>query len=74
MDHSLFTRTRYSVNRTTLCITRFEVGKTVALFGAVSIILATVLGLLLLHEALSMSAYLGVVTAILAFFILAFVR
>ncbi len=48
-----------------------ELGKTIAIFGAVAIIIANVLGILLLKEVLSPWAYVGVVLAILAFFVLA---
>lgn len=50
---------------------KFEVGKTVALFGAVSIMMASVLGYLLLQETLSISGYLGVMIAVTAFLVLA---
>jgi multidrug transporter EmrE-like cation transporter len=46
-------------------------GKTMALFGAVSIVLSNLLGLLVLKEALSIPTYVGVSLAILAFAILA---
>ena len=52
--------------------TTIELGRTVALFSAVSIIFANLLGLLLLKEVLSPGAYIGVTLAILAFLILAF--
>ena len=51
---------------------KVEVGKTMAIFGAVSIVLANVLGYLLLKEALSASVYVGVSFAIFGFLILAF--
>ncbi|GBE20139.1 MAG TPA: hypothetical protein ENG87_05555 [Candidatus Pacearchaeota archaeon] len=51
--------------------TTIELGKTMALFGAVSIILANVLGLLVLKEVLSPWAYVGVSLAVIAFLILA---
>lgn len=47
-------------------------GKTMALLGASSIVVANVLGLLVLREAMSVHIYIGVVLAIIAFFILAF--
>ena len=50
---------------------RIELGQTMALFGAVSIVLANVLGLLFLKEVLSPSTYIGVALAIGAFLILA---
>ena len=51
--------------------TNVEVGKTMALFGAASIILANVLGLLVLKEVLSPIVYVGVSLAVIAFLILA---
>ena len=51
--------------------TSIELGKTMALFGAVSIILANLLGLLLLKEVLSPGAYAGITLAVIAFIILA---
>lgn len=48
-----------------------ELGKTMALFGATSIVLANLLGFLVLKEVLSPGAYLGVMLAILAFLIIA---
>ena len=51
--------------------TTIELGKTMALFGAVSIILSNVLGILILKEVLPIGAYVGVSFAIVAFFILA---
>lgn len=52
-------------------IPALELGETMALFGAVSIILANVLGYLLLSEVLQTGEYIGVVLAILAFLVLA---
>ena len=52
--------------------TTMPLGKTMALFGAVSILLSNTLGLLLLKEVLSPAAYIGVTLAIVAFVILAF--
>jgi len=52
--------------------TAIELGKTMALFGAVSIILSNLLGFFLLKEILSPTAYIGVVLVIIAFVILAF--
>ncbi|PIR46796.1 MAG: hypothetical protein COV07_02335 [Candidatus Vogelbacteria bacterium CG10_big_fil_rev_8_21_14_0_10_45_14] len=49
-----------------------ELGRTMALFGATSIILANGLGYLLLGELLSAGAYLGVVLTVIAFLALAF--
>ncbi|HCP08666.1 MAG TPA: hypothetical protein DIT25_02625 [Candidatus Moranbacteria bacterium] len=51
--------------------TNLELGRTMALFGAVSIILSNVFGLLLLKEVLSPMSYAGVSLAVLAFIILA---
>ncbi|MDD3156254.1 MAG: hypothetical protein PHP14_02410 [Candidatus Pacebacteria bacterium] len=51
--------------------TVIELGKTMALFGAFSIILANVLGLLVLKEILSPGAYIGVSLAVIAFIVLA---
>ena len=49
-----------------------EVGKTMALFGATSIVLVNVLGFLLLSEILSTQAYIGVAFAVVSFIVLAF--
>jgi hypothetical protein len=43
------------------------IGKTMALFGAASIILANVLGVLLLGDILSTRSYVGIALAVLAF-------
>jgi drug/metabolite transporter (DMT)-like permease len=51
---------------------KFEVGKTVALFGAVSIVTASVLGYLLLHETLSVTGYIGIMIAVTAFLVLVY--
>lgn len=51
--------------------TSVDLGKTMALFGAVSIVLANVLGFLVLKEVLSPTAYVGVTLAVIAFIILA---
>lgn len=50
---------------------KIELGHTMALFGAFSIIVANGLGFLFFREVLSTQAYIGVVLAILAFVILA---
>jgi len=50
---------------------KIELGHTMALFGASSIILANILGFFFLREALSPTVYIGVVLAIIAFLILA---
>ena len=52
--------------------TVIELGKTMALFGAVSIMLANLLGFLVLKEVLSPKTYIGVTLAVIAFLILAF--
>jgi uncharacterized membrane protein len=52
--------------------TAVELGKTMALFGATSIVLANALGLLLLNEVLTIGEYIGVVIAVIAFLVLAF--
>ncbi|MFH1506468.1 MAG: hypothetical protein ABIE94_05800 [archaeon] len=52
--------------------TSVELGKTVAMFGALGIVLANVLGLLVFKEILPPWAYIGVSLAIIAFFVLAF--
>lgn len=49
----------------------FELGRSMALFGAASIVLSNVLGFLLLRETLSLPVYVGVSLAILAFLSLA---
>lgn len=51
--------------------TTVELGKTMALFGATSIVLANVIGFLLLQEVLSPGAYIGVTLAVFAFLLLA---
>jgi hypothetical protein len=51
--------------------TTVELGKTMALFGAVSIILSNLLGFLILKEVLPVGVYIGVSFAVLAFLILA---
>lgn len=50
---------------------KIELGHTAALFGATSIVLANMLGLLFLKEALSPLTYVGVGLATCAFLILA---
>ncbi|HMP75830.1 MAG TPA: hypothetical protein PKE12_05990 [Kiritimatiellia bacterium] len=47
-------------------------GKTMALFGATSIILSNVLGILFLREMLSPTAYIGVGLAVAAILVMAF--
>jgi multidrug transporter EmrE-like cation transporter len=51
--------------------TTIELGKTMALFGAASIILANLLGFLVLKEVLSPGAYIGISLAVVAFLFLA---
>jgi hypothetical protein len=51
--------------------TLVELGKTMAMFGAVSIVLSNVLGLLVLKEVLSPGVYMGVSLAVIAFIVLA---
>jgi multidrug transporter EmrE-like cation transporter len=46
------------------------IGKTMALFGAASIVLANLLGVLLLSDFLSPRAYLGIALAVLAFVVM----
>ncbi len=53
-------------------LANFQVGKTIALFGALAIIMSSLLGWLLLQEVLSPATYVGIVLAVLAFLILAF--
>ena len=50
---------------------KIELGHTMALFGATSIVLANLLGFLFLKEVLSPTAYIGIALAIIAFLILA---
>jgi len=49
-----------------------QLGKTMAMFGAVSIVLSNVIGLLYLGEKLSPVSYFGICLAILAFLIMGF--
>jgi multidrug transporter EmrE-like cation transporter len=53
-------------------VANMPLGKTMALFGAVSIVLSNVLGVLFLREILSPTVYIGVSLAVLAFIIMAF--
>ena len=48
------------------------IGKTMALFGAVSIVVVNIMGFLLLGEVLGAGAYIAIALAILAFVVLAF--
>jgi hypothetical protein len=47
-------------------------GKTMALFGAVSILLSNILGFLFLKEILSPVAYAGITLAVIAFIVMVF--
>jgi uncharacterized membrane protein len=51
--------------------TTIDLGKTMALFGAASIILANLLGFLVLKEVLSPGAYIGITLAVIAFSVIA---
>ncbi len=51
-----------------------NLGRTAVIFGAGSIILANVLGLLLLQEVLSLRAYAGVALALAAFLVIGSTR
>lgn len=51
--------------------TNTELGKTMALFGAISIILSNLLGYFILKEILPVGVYVGVSLAVVAFLILA---
>ena len=50
--------------------TQAQLGRTMALFGATSIVLSNLLGLLVLGESLSAPAYVGVSLAVVAFLVL----
>lgn len=54
--------------------TIIDLWKTMALFGAISIILANLLWFLVLKEILSPGAYIGVTLAVIAFVVIAFVK
>ena len=49
-----------------------QLGKTMAMFGAVSIVLSNVVGLLYLGEKISPVSYFGIFLAILAFIVMGF--
>jgi uncharacterized membrane protein len=51
--------------------TKFDLGRTAALFGAMAIVLSATMGFLILKEALSVQAYIGIMLAITAFIVLA---
>jgi len=53
---------------------QLQVGKTMAFFGATSIVIVNVLGFLLLGEILSRQAYIGVVLTVIAFIVMAYSR
>jgi len=50
----------------------FELGKTMAYFGAASIVLSNLIGLLLFKEILSPTAYIGVSLAFISILLLAY--
>lgn len=66
----LFLRTIATIGQLYV-FSRVDLGKTMAFFGAVSIVAASVLGYLVLHEVLTPWSYLGIMLAVLAFFMLA---
>lgn len=47
-----------------------EIGKTIALFGASSIVISNLLGWMVLREVLSPITYLGITLAVLAFIVI----
>ena len=49
-----------------------QLGKTMAMFGAVSIVLSNIIGLFYLGEQISLLSYSGICLAILAFIVMAF--
>ncbi len=54
--------------------TQMEVGRTMAMFGATSLVLVNILGLLILKEQLSLSVYFGIILAVLAILLVGFGR
>jgi len=50
------------------------IGKTMALFGAASIVFANMLGVLLLGDLLSMRSYAGIALAVMAFLVMTFAK
>lgn len=54
--------------------THLQLGKTMALFAAANLILANLLGYLFLGELLPSLAYIGIMLAIVSFFIVAYAR
>lgn len=55
-------------------LANLPVGRAMALFGALAILLSNILGFLLLREVLSPTVYVGVVLAIVSVVILAYAR
>ena len=49
-----------------------QLGKTMAMFGAVSIVLSNIIGLFYLGEQISPLSYFGICLAVLAFIVMAF--
>ncbi len=49
-----------------------QLGKTMAMFGAVSIVLSNIIGLFYLGEKISPASYFGICLAILAFIVMGF--
>jgi drug/metabolite transporter (DMT)-like permease len=54
--------------------THFQLGKTMALFATINLVLANVLGYLVLGEVLPPFAYVGIMMAIAAFFVVAYAK
>jgi uncharacterized membrane protein len=54
--------------------TQFPLGKTMALFAAANLVLANLLGYLFLGELLPRTAYVGIMLAIVAFFVVAYAK
>lgn len=52
-------------------LSQIKIGPTMALYGATSITVSSVLGWFLLHETLSTAGYIGVTLAVIAFLVLA---
>ncbi len=67
-----FTLRTIAMSGTLYALTAFGLGKNVALFGATSIVLGSVLGYLLLGEVLTATQYAGIMLAVAAFVVLAF--
>lgn len=66
-----FTLRTIAMFGTLYAFTTFDLGKNVALFGAMSIVFGSVFGYLLLGEVLTTTQYAGVMLAIVAFILLA---